>query len=445
MRRIVIGSSSFAAKPQAGLGIEGLDDVELAEMADTAAEADREAEVLAEDAQRAIDVTDVMEDTAAVLDARPADAGELTETEQHLIAVAGNATVSGTDTEPTAVIPALEGDDAKDPKSFAQRIMARARAILAEIIKLRDRIIKALTDFFYNFMGEVPSIRRNLEAVKKARAAAKGGELKGYDTFEVSSEALYVEGKPVDSGASLIKRGRDVVAASDFVFGKVAGVVEKRGKAVAESLNGIGKSDNGPRDKAAALVTRMKQNDCKLPDVPQQARTNTPRFADSELFLGQGLLGGKSLAQRRTKGSDGDNLLAQMSSVRNEMICLVPTDTSAQSFSPIKFHVMSDSEIGQALDLADSLLKAVEDWRRGAGFDKMKNISEEVKKASAAGTEAIKNVPDADLSVLKGMMNFNIAFGNWMKNPFQDMVRYNVSVAKLLIQMANRSVKQYKK
>lgn len=436
-------SGSKAAAAKLALGIEGLNDIELGEMRDRADEAFRESGEMISAAEKASDITDGIEDVAALLENRPADAGPLTETETGLIAVVGQSAVSGTDLDRTEVLPALEGEDSGNPASYAQRLKARVKAIIAEIIKIRDRIIKAITDFFYNYLGEVPTVRRHIESVTKRLDKVKGG--KGHGEFEIAdSGPLYIDGRPITTGSGLLTAAKEVANASNFVFDRVATTVEKRGNALAEALSGLGKGDHSIRDRAAALVTRLTGRDLGFPEVPGQSKKNSERFADADLFLGKSLLGGKSLGTKQARASDAKGgLLNQMAAVRNTSIVLVPTSISASRHSPISFTAMSETEIRDAMKIAGELLTQVENWKRGSAFEKMKAISERVKKASEAGGEALAKSEGEDISVLKGMLHFNITFATWMRNPFQEQLRYNVTVAKLLISLANRSLQQF--
>lgn len=399
-----------------------------------------------ETAERLSDVSDAMEDMAAIVDG----VEEPTETERNLVEVAGDMAVAGSDVEAEEImVPATESFGRPGMESIGER----ARQIWDKVLAMLKKIWEKIEGFFYKIFGSVPSKRRNLKSLREAvdKASSKSID-KDNKKFKVSStKGLTVNNQGVKTAAAFQSAVDDSVKAVKWGTEDYSSKLKQSGEKLADA---IGDFD---ADKVTEFATSVLRTIEAMPDVPGGQKEAGDRFGSMNAIVGTALLGNRSIVMRCAKGADlkgvkGSNLHTLEKARRTSYMFLATNHKKDEAASDFEFETLSTSQMEKLLDSAETILDQIEQFSRG---QRAKDISAARKKIEAASAKASaawdKRMDDKDnkpteeqRALFKSALGINLSYAQMAKEPIASLIQHGLSVTSTIFALVNKSVSLHK-
>lgn len=392
-------------------------------------------------AERLVDVSDAMEDMAAIVDG----VEEPSETERNLVQVAGDMAVAGTDAEPEDVmVPATESFGRPGMESLA----TRAKQIWDKVLAMLKKIWEKIEGFFYKIFGAVPSKRRTLKSLRSAVEAASNRTMdKDNKKFKVSStKGLTVAGTAVKTGAAFKSAVASSVEAVKWGMSTYAQSIVSSGNKLATAIEDFEVEKAGDFAKAVEKAISVTS-------VPGGKTLSGDRFSGMDVTVGTSLLGGVSLFDRMPANTNKAGLAGSLELFRRSGTILAPTSDKKKDDVPsFDFETLSTGVMEDLLDQAEVILDNIEEFSRG---QKAKDISTSRKKIETASGKATaawdkhvgdkdNKVSDEDKALLKSALNFNLAYANWAKEPISSLIQHGLHVTSTIFALVSKSASMYK-
>lgn len=399
-----------------------------------------------ETAERLADVSDAMEDMAAIVDG----VDEPTETERNLVEVAGDMAVAGSDVEAEEImVPATESFGRPGMESIGER----ARQIWDKVLAMLKKIWEKIEGFFYKIFGSVPSKRRNLKSLRDAvdKASSKSID-KDNKKFKVSStKGLTVNNQGVKTAAAFQSAVNDSVAAVKWGTEDYSAKLKQAGEKLADA---VGDFDADKVTEFAASVVKSLEI---LPKIPGAQSETGDRFGGMASVVGSALLGNRSIVLRHPKSGDvkgtaGSHLHTLEMARRTAIMFLATNHKKDEAASDFEFETLSTSQMEKLLDSAETILDQIEQFSRG---QRAKDISAARKKIETASTKAStawdKRMDDKDnkpteeqRALFKAALGFNLSYANLAKEPIASLIQHGLSVTSTIFALVNKSVSLHK-
>lgn len=393
-------------------------------------------------AERLVDVSDAMEDMAAIVDG----VEEPSDTERNLVEVAGDMAVAGTDAVPEDVmVPATESFGRPGMESLA----TRAKQIWDKVLAMLKKIWEKIEGFFYKIFGAVPSKRRTLKSLRSAVEAASSRTMdKDGKKFKVSStKGLTVDNTGVKTGAAFKTAVDHTVASVKWGLEAYASALAKAGDKLATAV------EDFEVEKASEFANNVKKSLQLVPDVPGSKKESSERYSGMDAAVGHALLGNQSLVYRFPKETGKSGVLHMLELARRSCCVLAPTNIKKNTVpDSIEFETLGVGVMESLLDAAETILDTIEEFSRG---QKAKDISTSRKKIETASGKAStawdkhvgdkdNKVSDDDKALLKSALNFNLAYANWAKEPISGLIQHGLHVTSTIFALVSKSASMYK-
>ena len=446
----MIGVAATESLSVDGLNIALLSDEELEVMADEAGEAKAEGDDNLGEAERFLQVTDAMEDTADVLEANGETMGEdITPAEAALVDAGAQSAVAGTDTPEEEIIPAMEAYVGQNRRLAVESIREKASQLYDTVIKFLKKVWENIEKFFYKYVGEIPLLRRKLEALKKRVEEIGSKSLKkdGGKNFKITSGTgmLMVDNAPVKDVAALTAALATTETMAAYVFGDYAENVKKRGEKLVDCIGDF--DEDKAEEVGKKAITELNGARYK---VPGSVKDTTERFSGYSCYIGAGMLNNKSLAQRYWKDLTDTSVAASLNRSRYNSLLLLPTvEKPKDAPSDITFTTMSNAEMSKTISKLEKLLDLTEQFRRGSKFKNMKEVRSKMETASNKAKTAMKKMEDkedrdvAATAIFKELINLNIGYANWVKEPIESMIQQTLASVRTSMMVVAKSCGQY--
>jgi hypothetical protein len=371
----------------------------MTDCGETAAEINHD---LAE-SERVIQVSDALEDLAFVAStiekATPAEAA--------LMETAGNMAVAGTDVEPDAIIPAMEGYVGRTIAT--EGIKETAKNIWEAIVLFVDKIWEKIRAF-WRIHGSLPMWRKKIDALRKR--ASEAGDEAHVKTVKanISLHGLMMgDGVGEDSMPKDIDRDfGEFIKTIHAVFANYANGIVERGHEIVKAIQDF--DPNRPEKAVAELKNKlvgMHPEGMKPGETKKLLGNARLELSVYESHPDEPV--DEALERLRNSGmkyvSGGVHWAAKATTVSQEM------------------PVVNKSVYVQGLGQCDELLKSLEHFYEKP-YHELEGISKQVKQASATATSAIGKAGEAAMAEGKALhhyrslLNFNKAFAAWTYQPF---------------------------
>lgn len=437
-------------------GTEGYRDLSIAmeeaEAEAMAVEADIEGAEITEDlttANRAVEVSDGLEDIAAIAEQTIGE-NETTESEAALINAAANMAVAGTDDNAEELVPAVESRQRVGVESIRQRAADIWRSIM-EFIK---KIWAKMESWIYKLFGNAPKLRRRVEAMRKRAEDAATRTMKE-KTIKVTGglRSLTLNGKVVKTGSELLGGLRTAETVGKQVLVEMQARVKTFGDNLASAYEAFdAETPNAFIDAVRSSISSVQPNGWGA-DTSKRWDANEFQVHRSPELLGNRCVlvrvPNKSSAEKGTPLGQLDAIrraATLMGSFTNKDVTL-PSEASLSTFSL--------GDIESVCKHIEGFANLIEEYSRGKTFKDLKSAKDKIEKASTkVASEWDRKVNELDndgnkvvsvenAAIMKSALSCNLTFLNLVKEPGASMVSYLVGVSYAALALCDKSLSQY--
>lgn len=400
-----------------------------------------------QDADRALEVSDALEDLALV--AGSIDEASTTDVQMLETAV---SVAAGPDVEVSEIVPALESYVGR--KLSVEGLVETAKAIWENIKKWLLKIWARVKDFFYKIFGQIPKMRRDIEAMKK-RVEAAAGMKKEDGTVSVSTGIKYlsVDGKAVksinDFNSGLVNwtevaaAAQDITGAAESYFTEAADVV---------AAFDVSKADDS-KPAVGKLMAKLKSSTDKIGFGASKPSTVDDNYDSKDFTVGysKSLLGNIVYQNVAPKASE-HSLLGSLEQVRRTRINPVSTLGKNKDLdTEVEFTTAGLGELSKALEQAEKIVDAIEKAKRGSAVEKAEKARDKLKaasdKADGQYQKAAKDesVSKESLATFKAMLSLNQSASNFFIAPTTSISQNALSVVRTTLALVAKNLTAYKK
>lgn len=430
-----------------GLGVLSIEEEEML-IAETPAE---EVEIQAEiaEADHALEVSDALEDLAMVADS----IDEASTTDVQLLETAVSV-AAGPDVEVEEIVPAMESYVGR--KISTEGLVETARAIWKNIQEWLKKIWTKVKNFFYKLFGQVPGLRRKIEAAKK-RIDDYSGYKKEENTVTVSAgmKFMSIDGTPVKN----VRAFQGGLEHWKVIADSAADVVKNAEELFNQAEKVVGDFDFEKINDSVAAVKDLETKVVSKAQAPWLNYTKPTSVEDNhdpkdfDTGYTNSLLGNLvyQSVYPTVKASDSNTLLKNLERIRRSRINSVSTLGKKDLASDVEFTTASLGELTKLLDIADKILDSVEKIKRGSAVEKAERARDKLKtacdKATNAYDKAAKNdkVNRDDLAIFKALLALNQFGTNYLAVPTTSMAQGAVSVVQATLSLVGKNLTAYKK
>lgn len=403
-----------------------------------------------QDAERALDTADSMEDLAIIADS----VDEATPTETALMQVAGDMAVAGTDVDPEDVVPATECF--KGRRVAAEGFRETARNIWAAIKKFVKDIWAKLEKWFYNIFGAIPLLRKSIEKTRKRMEETLN------DGKFIQSDGKKFE---LNNGLDSLRVGQDVktkatdvnTAANKFkevIEGLLdGGMVAKYGEKVADAIEDYeGDTLSNAGTSARKISTTLNKNKPIFAFV----NTTTSHEFGSEYTVqaSTGVLGGREFVCRyKAVQPAGQNATAleNLNEARSVRFSFQQLSTKVKTKDSIQFETMKTSEIEESMEIAKSILDTLENFHRRKGKKDLEKSRDRIEKAcnqvESQSGKVDDNVTTTNqreiLAYTRAVYKFAPAYASLASTVLTQSYNIGLQIVRTLLMLSSRSLSQY--
>lgn len=402
-----------------------------------------------QDAERALDTADSMEDLAIIADS----VDEATPTETALMQVAGDMAVAGTDVDSEDVVPATECF--KGRRVAAEGFRETARNIWAAIKKFVKDIWAKLEKWFYNIFGAIPLLRKSIEKTRKRMEETLN------DGKSIQSDGKKFE---LNNGLDSLRVGQDVktkatdinTAANKFkevIEGLLdGGMLAKTGEKVADAIEEYeGDTRNNAEASAQKVADTMVTNKFNFNFVTNN--TNHEFGSEYTVKTSTGVLGGREFVYRYkdTKPSNNVTTLDGLNKARSLRFSFQQLSTKVKTKDSIQFETMKTSEIEESMDIAESILDTLENFHRRKGKKDLEKARDRIEKACNQVESQSGNVDDSVntsdqreiLALTRAVYKFSPAYASLASTVLTQSYNIGLQIVRTLLMLSSRSLSQY--
>lgn len=406
------------------------------------------------EANRMLDVSDGMEDMAAVADGIT----EATPTEVALIDNATQMAVAGTDASPEDLVApedlveVPEGEAAPEEGSVVLEHLVGKRISVEGIRETAKRIWENMVAFlkrlwdrivaYFRVKAVVPVLEARIASLRKKFKEAGARKTGDATKFKLASSYLAVDGKMVKDAAELNKAVATNVAASKFVFDTNSKQVAKLGDELAKKIGEF------KVEKAAELAKEVREVCEKHAHEKAPGAKADKAEGSFEVFRGEALLGGGAIVTKLFKDSADATDLGALDHFRRSGV-FYENPKSGNAVAEVEFEALTVAEAEALLKNAENLLKELKAFD-GARLAGLKKAGDALKSASAkASTEVGKLDEKSDsgagqtVAQYRSVLNFNAAFTGWVQQPAIPFYGKSLSTVKAIAMVAARSLAAY--
>lgn len=449
-RNSFLNRMSAGVESYRGLGI-GMEEAEAEAMV---AEAEIEGAEITEDlaaANRAVEVSDGLEDIAAIAEQTIGD-NDATESEAALINAAANMAVAGTDDNAEELVPAVESRQRVGVESIRQR----AADIWRSIVEYIKKIWAKMESWIYKLFGNAPKLRRRVESLRK-RAEGASTLTNKEKTMTVSSglRALTLGGKVIKSGSELAKGLDHAETVSKQVLVDLQGHVKTFGDNLASAYEGFDVDKSGEFVDRMLTATSMKtmagwgKDDAKRWDVNEFETLRSPE-----------LLGNRCVLIRVPNDKEAGkflSVLGALDSLRRTSYTMGSyTNKDVTLPSEASMAPLSLGEIEAVCKSVSAFANRIEEYSRGKIFKDLKSVKDKIEKSAGKVAsewdrkvneldgDGKKVISDENSAIMKSALSLNLTFLNLVKEPGASMIGYLVGVSYAAIALCDKSLSLYK-
>ena len=404
-----------------------------------------------QDAERALDTADSMEDLAIIADS----VDEATPTETALMQVAGDMAVAGTDVDSEDVVPATECF--KGRRVAAEGFRETARNIWAAIKKFVKDIWAKLEKWFYNIFGAIPLLRKSIEKTRKRMEETLN------DGKSIQGDAKKFE---LNNGLDSLRVGQDVkTKASDIntaanKFKEVieglldGGIIAKYGEKVADAIEEYdGDSKTAAETSARKVYDALNKNS---PDFNFTARINSHEFgSEYDVDASTGVLGGREFVYRYKTPKVNPTIISvleMLNLTRSTRFSFQQLSTKVKTKDSIQFETMKTSEIEESMEIAESILDTLENFHRRKGKKDLEKARDRIEKAcnqveSQSGKVDDDNINTTEqreiLAYTRAVYKFSPSYASLASTALTQSYNIGLQIVRTLLMLSSRSLSQY--
>jgi len=434
---------SFESAAFAGIGNLSLEEEELIAAELPAEEVTIQGEI--KEAERMLEVSDALEDLAVIADNIP----EASTTDVQLVETAV-AVAAGPEVEVEEIVPALESYIGR--KISTEGLVEAARNIWESIKAWLNKMWKQVKDFFYKIFGQIPSLRRKLDAMKK-RVEDYAGYKKEENNVTISSGVKYlsINGSAVKNiSAFNTALGEWTTVAENIA--DVSSAVDSFSTAATDAINDFDVA-NPQATKTADLLNATKAVTKPFSGSKPSTVEETYDSKDFEIKYSASLLGNIVYQAVNPKQAQ-TSLLGNLESIRRSRINPVSTiGKNKDADSEVEFTTAGLGELTKALEQCEKILDAVEKAKRGTGVEKAEKARDKLKqacdKADGRYQKALKDEKASGnkdgLAVFKSLLTLNMTVSNLFFSPTTSISTNSLSAVRATLALVAKNLTAYKK
>lgn len=402
-----------------------------------------------QDAERALDTADSMEDLAIIADS----VDEATPTETALMQVAGDMAVAGTDVDSEDVVPATECF--KGRRVAAEGFRETARNIWAAIKKFVKDIWAKLEKWFYNIFGAIPLLRKSIEKTRKRMEETLN------DGKSIQGDAKKFE---LNNGLDSLRVGQDVktkatdinTAANKFktvIEGLLdSGLVAKYGEKIADAIEEYEGETKATAETSVDKVYNVINNN-KPSFSSISPNTNHEFGSDYTVKSSTGVLGGREFVFRYKKAQTTatPTKLEKLNEARSVRFSFQQLSTKVKTKDSIQFETMKTSEIEESMEIAESILDILENFHRRKGKKDLEKSRDRIEKACNQVESQSGKVDDSVntsdqreiLAYTRAVYKFAPAYASLASTALTQSYNIGLQIVRTLLMLSSRSLSQY--
>lgn len=400
------------------------------------------------EANRIVEISDALEDLAVIADQIEA----ASPTEIALMETAGDMAVAGTDIESEEIVPSLESYRGK--RIAAEGFKQTAGQIWKNIQEFLKKIWEKITQFFSNIFLAIPNARHRLNQLTDKLKEIDGLTARG-TVFEIDTKTggmgslvskLSVDGKVPSNDAEFLSELTKVHDFTKFVYGDNITNRNALGISIADAIEGF--NPEVDLDSQAQLIIDACEKYNSTQSYPGKQGPKT-KSGSHWLSRSETLIGNITLIHKSFDEADRKTTLGNMDRLRNSGIYF---DSIADQLKlkdgkvtlPIPTQATLNKMITEMLGVLDLLEKYKTSPESKAVEATRKRLESASKKASEKNAEDIDaNGESARTTYLKAMLNFNIAYKQWVSNPSVEFAKYLMSEVNAIISYIKMCIKLY--
>lgn len=400
------------------------------------------------EANRIVEISDALEDLAVIADQIEA----ASPTEIALMETAGDMAVAGTDIESEEIVPSLESYRGK--RIAAEGFKQTAGQIWKNIQEFLKKIWEKITQFFSNIFLAIPNARHRLNQLTDKLKEIDGLTARG-TVFEIDTKTggmgsliskLSVDGKVPSNDAEFLSELTKVHDFTKFVYGDNITNRNALGISIADAIEGF--NPEVDLDSQAQLIIDACEKYNSTQSYPGKQGPKT-KSGSHWLSRSETLIGNITLIHKSFDEADRKTTLGNMDRLRNSGIFF---DSLASQIKlkdgkvtlPIPTQATLNKMITEMLGILDLLEKYKTSPESKAVEATRKRLESASNKASKKNAEDIDaNGESARTTYLKAMLNFNIAYKQWVSNPSVEFAKYLMNEVNAIISYIKMCIKLY--
>lgn len=396
------------------------------------------------EAERVVEVSNALEDLAAVAD----QIEEASPAETALVEIAGDMAVAGTDIQPDEIVPVMESY--RGGKIATEGLKERAVTMVKNIIEFVKSIWERIKKFFYNIFGAIPSMRKRVKSLKeKAEATYNAPALdNAKKTFPVKRgvASLCVDMTPVKTAKEVSDAVTKLQEAADFVYGPSIERRAELGKKLAEAIADFDPTKADGQAKSFAEEVGKFIGSLKVPGT-----STAPAQDGFDVTAGNQLLGNVRLMRRVFK-STGKDVLADLDAHRRSGVELTSSREKGGSIpGDFAFNTMKAQEAEEILTKIEKILDVLEDYNKGKNSKSVDDAKKKMEDASAKATKSFDSMSNAEegsaersaYPIYKAMVGYNVAYARWVQSPAVTFANHVMTELNAVMTVVQASLAQY--
>lgn len=442
MRKFI--TPSCESQSFANLGVLSIEEEEMIAAELPAEEVTIQQEI--QEANNALEISDALEDLALIADSIP----EASNTDVQLLETAVSV-AAGPEIEVEEIVPALESYVGR--RISTEGLVEMARSIWENIKAWLNKMWKKVKDFFYKIFGQIPGLRRKVEAMKK-RVEDTGGYKKEESSVSISSGVKFmsINGSAVKN----ISGFNDGLAKWQAIaegISNISSEAEKFSTKAAEMIAEFDVKNVGQVNLATfvqSINTTKLGNSSKPSTVEDNYNSSEFTVTYSESLLGNVVYQYVEPVPKST------NLLGTLEKIRRTRINPCSTvGKNKDADTSVDFTTAGLGDLTKSLELCEKILDGIEKARRGSGVEKAEKARDKLKQAceKAEGSykkaSSDKDLDNADgkhsLAVFKSLLSLNLTASNLFIAPTASISSNSLSVVRATLALTAKNLTAYKK
>lgn len=405
-------------------------------------------EIQAENAEvdRMVDVSDSLEDMAVVAD----QIVEPTEGEVAMAQIAGDMATAGDDELTGDDVVEVAAESGGVRRIAAESLREKASQVWEQIKKWLKEVWKKVEQFFYKIFGNIPSLRKEVEAMRKrADQVDEDGKIQ-------KSENAKME---LTNGLDSLKVGQAVTTKwSETLAGFEKSLTAAKTFAKANELAGFGKTlaeaiDKFEADKGAGTDGKGAPIEGVVDAIyKQNSKELKVHVLGNDGKDIDGLLGGRKLVEKFTLTASTPSNAEKLAAFRGFKVRFETDGDKGVKKDSVNYTALTTTEVLAACDKADEMLDLLEEFHRGKAKKDMSKYASEIEKACTKVSKAADSISNDDAATkatlvadAKAVYRLSTTYAQVCSTVTTQLYAHSLANVRTLLMLCAKSLSTYTK